>query len=141
LPSRISAWEGIGEADLDYALKFDQVAPQPHDNYHMASPDLIEQLRKRSTDRVAKTEFFVDEKGKIDELVKRQKEPTVTLNKEKFLAEREEVNSEKDQEDMFKDLEDNDRPVFPSTPYNEEVMAIALDYLDLIGSESVAVAR
>ena len=141
LPSRISVWEGIGEADLDYALKFDQVAPQPHDNYHMASADLIKQLRQRSTDRVAKTEFFVDEKGKIDELVKRQKEPTVTLNKEKFLAEREEVNSEKDQEDMFKDLEDKDRPVFPSTPYNEEVMAIALDYLDLIGSESVAVAR
>jgi carboxyl-terminal processing protease len=141
LPSRINVWEGIGEEDLDYALKFDQVAPQPHDNYQQASQNLIEQLRERSADRVAKTEFFVKEKKKIEELVRRQKEATVTLNKEKFLAEREEVNSEKDQEEMFNDLEDKDRPVFPPTPYNEEVMAIALDYLDLIGSESVAAAR
>jgi carboxyl-terminal processing protease len=138
LPYRTSYWEGIGEADLDYALKFDQVAPQPHDNYRMASKHLLDQLRQRSSDRIAKTEFFVKEQGKIEELVKRQKELTVTLNKEKFLAEREEVNSEKDQEELFEDLEDDDRPVFPPTPYNEEVISISLDYLDLLNSESVA---
>jgi carboxyl-terminal processing protease len=138
LPYRTSYWEGIGEADLDYALKFDQVAPQPHDNYRMASKHLLDQLRERSASRVASDDFFVKEKGKIEELIKRQKELTVTLNKEKFLAEREKVNSEKDQEDMFNDLEDDDRPVFPSTPYNEEVIAIALDYLDLLNAESVA---
>ncbi len=138
LPYRTSFWEGIGEADLDYALKFDQVAPQPHDNYRMASARVIEQLRQRSTERIDKTEFFIQEKGKIEELIKRQKEPMVTLNKEKFQAERKKVNSEKDQEEMFEDLEAKDRPVFPPTPYNEEVISIALDYLDLLGEESVA---
>ena len=65
----------------------------------------------------------------------------MTLNKEKFLAERAEVNSEKDQEEMFDNLEDNDRPVFPMTPYNEEVIAIALDYLDLLDQDSVALVK
>ncbi len=138
LPYRTSYWEGIGEADLDYALKFDQVAPQPHDNYKQATKLLIDQLRERSVGRVAKDEFFTKEQGKIKELIKRQQEPTVTLNKEKFLAEREAVNSEKDQEEMFEDLQDEDRPVFPSTPYNEEVISISLDYLDLLDHESVA---
>lgn len=141
LPYRTSYWEGIGEADLDYALKFDQVAPQPHDNYRSATPNIIEQLKQRSADRVAKSDFFVKEKEKIGELMRRQKESTVTLNKEKFLAERERVNSEKDQEEMFKNLEDEDRPVFPSTAYNEEVIAIALDYLELLEAQSVAAAR
>lgn len=141
LPYRTSYWEGIGEADLDYALKFDQVAPQPHDNYRSATPTIIEQLKQRSAQRVANSEFFAKEQEKIQELIKRQKESTVTLNKEKFLAERERVNAEKDQEEMFEDLEDEDRPVFPPTPYNEEVVAIALDYLDLLDAQSVAAAH
>ena len=141
IPYRTSYFEGIGEADLDYALKFDQVAPQPHDNYRTVSAPLVQQLLQKSAERVAKTDFFVKEQQKIKEIVKRQQEPTVTLNKEKFLAERAEVNSDKDQEEMFENLEDKDRPVFPMTPYNEEVLAIALDYLDLLHEENVAIAK
>ena len=37
---------------------------------------------------------------------------TVTLNKEKFLAERDELNAEKEEEDMYDDLTDPNRPVF-----------------------------
>jgi carboxyl-terminal processing protease len=138
LPYRTTYWEGIGEADLDYALKSDQVAPQPHDNYRSATPTIIEQLKNRSAARVAESEFFIKENERIQELIKRQEDPMVTLNKEKFLAEREKVNSEKDQEELFEDMEDEDRPVFPPTPYNEEVISISLDYLDLLDAQSVA---
>jgi carboxyl-terminal processing protease len=141
LPYRTSFWEGIGESDLDYALKFDQVAPQPHDNYRQAAKPIVDRLRDKSTKRIAETDFFIKEQEKIKELIKRQKEPTVTLNKEKFLAEREAVNSDKDQEEMFEDLQDNDRPVFPATPYNEEIISISLDYLDLLDDDSVAATR
>ena len=48
IPYRTSYWEGIGESDLDYALKFDQVAPQPHDNYHAVSARMIQQLKEKS---------------------------------------------------------------------------------------------
>ena len=60
---------------------------------------------------------------------------------EKFLAKRKEANSEKDQKDLFEKLQDDDRPVFPSSPYNDEILAIALDYLQLLGQNHVAVAR
>ncbi len=141
LPYRTSFWEGIGESDLDYALKFDQVAPQPHDNYRQATKPIVDRLRELSTGRIAETDFFIKEQEKIKELIRRQQEPTVTLNKEKFLAEREAVNSEKDQEEMFENLQKEDRPVFPPTPYNEEIISIALDYLDLLDDDSVAVTR
>ena len=147
LPYRTSFLEGIGEADLDYALKFDRVAPLPHTNYRSASAQIVNQLKQNSEQRRSKSKFFIDELRKIDRLKKRQAESTVTLNKEKYLAEREEVNSEKDQEEIFDDLQEEDRPVFPLdeknpiSPYNQEVIAIALDYLELLGDSRVAVAR
>ena len=70
--------------------------------------------------------------------LERIKDPTLTLNKEKFLKERAELNTEKEQEDLFDDLQTNDRPVFAKTPYNDEVVAIALDYLELLGDARLA---
>jgi len=141
LPYRTSYWEGISEADLDYALDFDRVAPLPHENYRSASPSIIQELQKRSSKRISQTEFFIKEQRKIEQLIKRQQDPKVTLNLEKYQSEREEVNSEKDQEEMMDSLQNNDRPVFKSTPYNEEVLAIAKDYLELLGDDRIAVAR
>ncbi len=66
------------------------------------------------------------------------KDESHTLNKEKFLAEREELNTEKEQEEMFDDLQSNDKPVFPQNPYNDELVAIALDYLELLGDGRLA---
>ena len=147
LPYRTTFLEGIGESDLDYALEFDQVAPLPHINYRNASAQIISELTANSEKRRAKSKFFIEEKRKIDQLLQRQAEATVTLNKEKFLAEREEINSEKDKEEIFDELQEEDRPVFPLgdknpiAPYNEEVIAIALDYIELLGGNRVAVVR
>jgi len=136
LPSQISHWP-IGESDLDYALKFDSVLPLPHENYPNASPKTLEELRRRSTVRVEKSEHFNKEKQRIARYLERKDEP-LTLNKEKFLAERDELNTEKEQEEMFDDLQANDKPVFPQTPYNDELVAIALDYLELLGDGRLA---
>ena len=147
LPYRTSFFEGIGEADLDYALDFDRVAPLPHTNYRNASAQIISELNQNSEQRRKTSEFFIEEHRKIDRLIKRQAEDTVTLNKAQFLAEREEVNSEKDKEEIFDDLQEEDRPVFPLAeghpiaPYNEEIVAIALDYIELLGGNRMAVAR
>ncbi len=147
LPYRTTYLDGIGEADLDYALKFDRVAPLPHVNYPYASQRIIDTLAKNSENRRAKSEFFNDELRKIERLKRRQSEATVTLNMEKYLAEREEVNSEKDQEEIFDELVEDDRPVFPLdeknpiSPYNEEVVNIALDYLEMLGGNRLAVAQ
>jgi carboxyl-terminal processing protease len=137
LPSQTTHWE-VGESDLDYALKFDQVLPLPHENFRFAGAQVIEELRRRSADRIAKSEYFAAEKKRIERYLERKNDPTVTLNKEKFLAERAELNTEKEQEEMFDDLQTNDRPVFPNRPYNDELIAIALDYLELLGDSRLA---
>ncbi len=138
LPSQMSHWEGIGESDLDYALKFDRVLPLQHDNYRLAGAQVLDELRSRSLQRIAGSDYFSAEKHRIDRYLERIKDPTLTLNREKFLAERAELNTEKEQEDLFDNLQVNDRPVFPKTPYNDEVVAIALDYLELLGDSRLA---
>ena len=147
LPYRTTYWEGIGEADLDYALEFDRVDPLPHENYRAANAKLIEGLCERSSQRCDASEFFVKERRKIKRYLSSMQEATVTLNKAKYLAEREEVNSEKDQEAVLDEMQEENRPVFPLTPnhplasYNAEVLAIALDYLELLGLDRVAATR
>ncbi len=138
LPSQMSQWEGISESDLDYALKFDRVLPVPHDNYHDAGGQVIQELQRRSAERCAKDDYFKAEKHRIERYAERKEDPTLTLNKEKFLAERAELNTEKEQETLFDDLQTNDRPVFPKTPYNDEVVNIGLDYLELLGDSRLA---
>jgi carboxyl-terminal processing protease len=138
LPSQMSHWEGIGEADLDFALKFDRVLPMQHINYPLAGANVLEELRRRSAERVKYSEYFQAEARRIESYRERMKDPTLTLNKEKFLKEREELNTEKEQEELFDDLQSNDRPVFAKTPYNDEVVAIALDYLELLGDSRLA---
>ena len=54
------------------------------------------------------------------------------------MAPGDELNTEKEQEEMFDDLQANDKPVFPQTPYNDELVAIALDYLELLGDGRLA---
>ena len=99
---------------------------------------MLEELRRRSEERVKQSEYFQAEKKRIERYLERIKDPTLTLNKEKFLAERAELNTEKEQEELFDDLQTNDRPVFAKTPYNDEVVAIALDYLELLGDSRLA---
>jgi carboxyl-terminal processing protease len=137
LPSPTTHWD-VGESDLEYALKFDRVAPLQHDNYRFAGAQLIHELRRRSDARRAGSEFFAKQQQRIERYLQRKEETTVTLNKERFLAELEELNTEKEQEDLFGDLQANDRPVFRSEPYNNEVVAIALDYLELLGDSRLA---
>ena len=62
----------------------------------------------------------------------------VTYHDPRLLKERAELNTEKEQEDLFEDLQTNDRPVFAKTPYNDEVVNIALDYLELLGDARLA---
>jgi carboxyl-terminal processing protease len=131
----------VGEADLDYAMKFDQVQPLPHNQYYMVEPQLLEGLRGRSQQRVDASDYFTREKRRINRYTELKDRQTVTLNKDKFLAEREELSAEKEQEETFDKLTDPDRPVYELDGYGEEVLDISVDYLDLLGGNKVAVAR
>jgi carboxyl-terminal processing protease len=131
----------VGEGDLDYALEFDRVDPLPHDQYRMIDSDILQGLRARSQQRVTKDEFFAREQRRIARYQEQKDRKSVTLNKEKFLAEREEMNADKEEEEIYEGLMDPDRPVFELDGYGTEALNITVDYLDLLGGNQVAVAQ
>ncbi|HEX5471430.1 MAG TPA: carboxy terminal-processing peptidase, partial [Lacipirellulaceae bacterium] len=130
-----------GEKDLDYALKFDQVAALPHDNFHMVDSKIVDALRQRSQKRVAQSDYFAKVNREIAQYKKMKDKKTVTLNKEKFLKERAELDNDKEQEKMFDAMSDPSRPVYDMNGYGKEALDIAVDYIDLLGANHIAVAR
>lgn len=130
LPSLTSVWKGLSESDLEYSLEFDRIAPAEYTKLDMVDQAMIDELNKRSEQRRLESPGF----ERIERLIARyesQKErKTVTLNEEKFLAERAELDAEREQEQHFERMEDPNRPVFDrEDDYNREVVAIALDYV------------
>jgi carboxyl-terminal processing protease len=131
----------VGESDLDHALAFNRVKPLQHDAYHMIDAKLIEGLRQRSQKRIGQSEYFQKANKQIARYEEQKDRKTVTLNLEKFLAERKELDAEKEQEQLFDDMTDPTRPVYEMDGYGEEALDITVDYLDLLGGNRVAVAR
>jgi carboxyl-terminal processing protease len=131
----------VGESDLDYALEFSKVNPLPHDNFHMADSQMVQALRQRSQNRVAKSEYFAKANREIARYAEIKEKKTVTLNREKFLKEREEMDADKEQEKLFDDMTDPKRPVYEMNGYGEEALDIAVDYLDMLGGNRIAGAK
>ncbi|QDU55624.1 carboxy terminal-processing peptidase [Aeoliella mucimassa] len=141
LPSLTSHLD-IGEADLDYALAFNRITPLGHDEYQMVDANLVQQLQQNSTARIEKSEDFSDDIKRINKYEEQKDRKSVTLNKEKFMAERAELNADKEQEDAFEDAVNNDRPVFDDEDhYNQEALSIVVDYLKLLKNNRVAIAH
>jgi len=91
---RVSLGYQQTEADLDYALKFSQVDPLPHDNFHMVNSKMVDALKQRSANRIGNSDFFkkvTREIGKYKEMKEklRQIYKELRLNDEKSELERE----------------------------------------------------
>jgi carboxyl-terminal processing protease len=131
LPS-ITSQLPVGEADMDYALKFDQVDPAPLHKLGMVNRQIVDQLNKNSVARRTGNPDFDKIKKRIDRYLEQKNRKTVTLNEKKFLAEREELNTEGEEERQIEELTDPKKPIFDvKNYYNREALAIALDYLQL----------
>ncbi len=128
----------VGESDLDYALKFDHIPPANYQKTSMVDPDLVKQLQERSAKRISESEDFQKLNKKIEHYVEQKERKTVPLNQEKFLAERAELNTEKEEEKQYEQLEDPNRPIVKRDFYFNEVLGITLDYLQL--SKKLAMA-
>ena len=137
----LTSYLDVGESDLDYAMEFDRVEPRNHHHYGKTENEVLETVRRRSQERCAESDDFAKVRRNIDRYVERKNRKTITLNREKFLAEREELNADKEEEKTFEQQNDPDRPVFEDNFYNTEVLAIALDYLNLLNGRSLAAVR
>lgn len=132
----------VGESDLDYALPFDKIAGLSHDEFKMVDQNIVNQLRSASEGRIANSEDFGRDLRRINKYEEQKDRKTVTINREKFLAEREELDADKEQEEAFEEAVKSDRPVFDvDDHYNQEALSIVVDYLNLLKDNRVAIAR
>lgn len=133
LPSMTNVIKGIGESELDYAVAFDRVQGVPHEHAGLVDKAIVDQLKTASVKRTDESDGFKKVLRNIDRYEQQKSRKTITLNEQKFLAERAELNAEKEEEDQLEDLSHSRRPVFDlKSFYNQEVLDIAVDYLRLV---------
>jgi carboxyl-terminal processing protease len=128
----------IREGDLDYAVAFDKVDSATDVNLGMLDNALIERLRRRSQKRVGKSEEFAGLLEDIERYKVQRDRKTVTINEEKYLAERAQFDVESENRRQLEKRNDSDDDVFADTFYNTEVLDITADYVELLGGRKVA---
>ena len=140
LPSLSGAIEGVSEADLDWAMKFDKVPANDYDKYNQVSSEILTQLRSLSAERIKASLDF----EKLGRIIARYKEQNATkevpLNEEKFQAQRKEFDTDKELEKQFDDQANGNKSgeVVKRDYYFNEVLNITVDYLHLLGQNTIA---
>jgi carboxyl-terminal processing protease len=133
LPSLTTHLDGISESDLDYALEFDRVPAASFRKTNRVDRTVLDQLDRLSRARREKSDGFRKVLEQIELYQSQKARKSVSLNEEKFLAERKRLNAQKTEEDQFEQLNNPDRPIFDLEDYyNSELVQITLDYLRLM---------
>lgn len=130
-PSITSHLADISEGDLDYALPFDQVPPQEHQRFGYVNKALVARLQELSNARVEASEEFRRIKRNIARYEEQKKKKFVTLNEQKFLAERAELNADREEEKQLEELQEGATTEIKRDHYINEALAITVDYLQL----------
>ena len=124
----------VGESDLDFPIEYDQVAAATLQPLNYADPDLIAKLRVKSLARRDANDEFKKLKRNIERYREQKERKSVTLNEEKFFAERAELDADKEEEKNIKEQFGDNRPVVKRDFYFDEVMSISADYVNLQAS-------
>lgn len=129
LPAITASFDN-SEADLDYALPNDQVPRAAHSDYKMVNSSMLEYLRTQSAQRIKETAGF-DKLLRRIELFRQQKdEKFQSLNREKFLKRREEIDAEQEEEANIIEQQMPKKEIFRKDAYHEEVLNISRDYIE-----------
>lgn len=131
----------VAESDLDYALEFDKVDEQPHARFNQINSNMVRELRNRSAGRIAASVDFQKLDKNIARFVDQKTKKEVQLNEADFLAQREEIDAEREQEKMADENEKARDKVVQRNYYTDEVLHIAVDYMNLLGLNKVAKAK
>jgi carboxyl-terminal processing protease len=130
----------VGESDLDYPIDFDEVKAARFQANDMVNAEILRQLRANSLERRKSDEEFAKLERRIEQYRRQKDRKFVTLNEQKFLKERAELDAEKEDEKKLKEQISGDRPVFKRNFYNNEVLQIAVDYARLLTETDSQVA-
>lgn len=139
LPS-ITAEMDLSESDLDYALPMDSVKAQPHKNYMMIESSMKANLQQQSTNRVLENGDFKKLLARIEAYRKQKADKLIPLRETDYMARRDEVRSDKEEEEQLDPKAERDK-VFASNFYNEEVINVAIDYINALQSANKLVTK
>lgn len=133
----------VGESDLDYALAFDKVAPARYSRVEMVNGELVARLRAGSQQRVEKSDEFAKLAKRIERYRDFKSRKSQSVNEEEFLADRRDLNAEKEEEKQFEQQANGKGKdeVVKRDFYFNEVLAIAIDYLKELKSRNVVKAN
>src|ERR1700722_19136607 len=95
----------------------------------MINSEMVQQLKNDSAQRREGSKDWEKVAKNIARYNEQKKRKRVSLNEQEFMAERAEVNADKEEEKELEKLANPNRPVFDTKSfYNQEVLAIAIDY-------------
>ncbi len=137
LPS-ISDHMDVGEADLEYPVEFDHVPKASFTSMNMVSGELVKQLAQRSADRISASEDFQRQLRRIDTYVNQKEAKTVSLNERVFNERRKEFDADKEDEKAIEDQLNHTNADIKRDYYMDEVLNIAVDYVQSIAGEPLA---
>lgn len=139
LPSLTSHFDG-GEAELDYALDYGRVPSARHQEYKQTPSDVLGYVRAQSAKRIENSDKFVDLLRRIEIYERQKAEKFVSLNEEKFMARRKELDAQKEEEKEILDQQIPNEEVLPRNYYYDEVLNITRDYVDALNRQQLAQA-
>jgi carboxyl-terminal processing protease len=143
LPS-LTTHRDTGEADLDYPVEFDRIAPAQYRYSNFVNPAICDQLRQLSQQRLLTSEKFQEVTRNVARYKEQKAKKFVTLNREKFLKLRAELNADKVEEDAIEKHSELNDGVIERDYYLDEALTITTDYLNLqhvAGPQQAAGAR
>ena len=131
----------ISESDLEYPVAFDKVPATPFNRFDSVTPNIVSTLKEMSSKRTQDAPEFKKVHRDIERYVEQKVKKQVPLNEEKFLARRAEFDADKEEEKTFNDQDGVEGEIVKRDYYFNEVLAITLDYLRLLGKDKVAKAN
>lgn len=129
----------VSESDLDHAIAFDQVPAARYKGVDLVSKDVIEELKVGSAERRAKSSDFQKLLKNIDRYIEQKTKKRITLNEEKYLAQRAELDAEKEEEKQFEEQANGNEEIVKRDYYFNEVLAITLDYARALKGSKLAI--
>ena len=129
LPSLTDIMENIAEAELDNVLTLQRVNPAPDFTPgQLISPQLIAELRRRSSERIQQNAEFAKELEKITYAKESRAKRSTPLNEAKYLEEMQRFNADEWEREELEEVLSKEKKIKRDF-YVDEVLAITIDYM------------
>jgi carboxyl-terminal processing protease len=139
LPAITAAFDN-SESDLDYALPNDTIEEAEHLDYHLVNSTLLSKLRSASIDRIREDQKFDRLLDRIELFKEQKNQKFVSLNRDKFLQRREEMDARREEQEQILDSQISKDDVFKMDHYSREVLSITKDYVEQLDKLDLAQA-